>query len=153
MSSFDFPFDVHRSARWQRTKHCASVSWITECISQHHTSGRHSGALPGGSNRSDHLTGDEENSSSHAVKGVQPALVGSTLAWGSYFYCYDSAKSVISASKADPSQQLGFQDHMGAAALAGSCPLLFTYVLTPVSQPLEHACSPTQCGSSRHECV
>lgn len=75
-------------------------------------------------------------------QGIQPAIAGSTLAWGTYFYFYTSSKEALAALKLQQSPTaaaLGFGDHSLAAAMAatGVCLLTNPFWLLKTRMALE----------------
>ena len=81
-------------------------------------------------------------------QGVQPAIAGSTLAWGTYFYFYTASKHALASLKSSDgisagAARLGFGDHSLAAAMAatGVCVLTnpFWLLKTRMALEVQHA--------------
>jgi len=82
-------------------------------------------------------------------QGIQPAIAGSTLAWGTYFYFYTTSKQILTSLKLEQSSsavRLGFGDHSLAAAMAatGTCLLTnpFWLLKTRMALEVKHAVAP-----------
>ena len=78
--------------------------------------------------------------------GLTPSLIGSTIAWGSYFWAYDTAKQTLKRKTGQQQiKQLGAVDHLMCAGAAGTFVSVITNPIWVVKTRLQ--------AQSRHRIV